>query len=223
MITRLLVAIFLCVSVVAAYAKDVTPKTDDEKFSYAIGYQIAESVKRQGFDINVDALIQAIRDDLTGTPLKVSEPDMQAAVVAYQQTKFQELSEKNEKAGKKFLAKNKKQPGIVELPSGLQYRVVEKGGGKKPIPANTVKVHYRGTLIGGTEFDSSYARGEPATFQITGIIKGWQEALVLMPEGAKWQVFIPPALAYGSGGAGQSIGPNETLIFEIELVSIEDS
>lgn len=219
--TRLLVAIFLCIATVGANADKATPKTDEEKFSYAIGYQIAESVKRQGLEVDVDALIQAIRDDLTGTPLRISEPEMQAAVVAFQQKKFQELSEANEKAGKKFLAKNKNEPGVVELPSGLQYKVVEKGNGKKPASSDTVTVHYRGTLITGTEFDSSYARGEPATFQIATIIKGWQEALVLMSEGAKWQVFIPPALAYGPGGAGQNIGPNETLVFEIELVSID--
>jgi FKBP-type peptidyl-prolyl cis-trans isomerase FklB len=219
--TRLVVAIFLCVASVGANADEATLKTDEEKFSYAIGYQIAESVKRQGIEVDVDSLIQAIRDDLTGTPLRISEPEMQAAVVAYQQKKFQELSEQNEKAGKKYLAANKKKQGVVELPSGLQYKIVEQGSGKKPVSSDTVTVHYRGTLIDGTEFDSSYARGEPATFQIATIINGWQEALVLMSEGAKWQVFIPPALAYGSGGAGQSIGPNETLVFEIELVSID--
>lgn len=219
--TRFLVAISLCIATVGASADEATPKTDDEKFSYAIGYQIAESVKRQGIEVDVGSLIQAIRDNLTETPLRISRPEMQATVVAYQQKKFQELSDKNEKAGKKYLAANKKEPGVVELPSGLQYRIVEEGNGKKPVSNDTVKVHYRGTLIDGTEFDSSYARGEPATFQIAGIINGWQEALVLMSEGAKWQVFIPPALAYGSGGAGQSIGPNETLVFEVELVSIE--
>ncbi|MEE8624951.1 MAG: FKBP-type peptidyl-prolyl cis-trans isomerase, partial [Acidiferrobacterales bacterium] len=109
----------------------------------------------------------------------------------------------------------------VELPSGLQYRIVEEGSGEKPVSSDTVKVHYRGTLIDGTEFDSSYARGEPVTFQVAKIINGWQQALILMSEGAKWQVFIPPILAYGSGGAGQNIGPNATLVFEIELVSIE--
>ncbi len=219
--TRLLVAISLCIATVGASAGEATPKTDDEKFSYAIGYQIAESVKRQGMEVDVDSLIQAIRDDLTGTPLRISQPEMQAAVVAYQQKKFEELSDKNQKAGKKYLAANKKKPGIVELPSGLQYRIVEEGSGEKPVSSDTVKVHYRGTLIDGTEFDSSYARGEPVTFQIANIINGWQQALILMSEGAKWQVFIPPALAYGSGGAGQNIGPNETLVFEIELVSIE--
>lgn len=219
--TRLLVAISLCIATVGASAGEATPKTDDEKFSYAIGYQIAESVKRQGMEVDVDSLIQAIRDDLTGTPLRISQPEMQAAVVAYQQKKFEELSDKNQKAGKKYLAANKKKPGIVELPSGLQYRIVEEGSGEKPVSSDTVKVHYRGTLIDGTEFDSSYARGEPATFQIANIINGWQEALTLMSEGAKWQVFIPPTLAYGSGGAGQNIGPNATLVFEIELVSIE--
>ncbi len=219
--TRLLVAISLCIATVGASAGEATPKTDDEKFSYAIGYQIAESVKRQGMEVDVDSLIQAIRDDLTGTPLRISQPEMQAAVVAYQQKKFEELSDKNQKAGKKYLAANKKKPGIVELPSGLQYRVVEEGSGEKPVSSDTVKVHYRGTLIDGTEFDSSYARGEPVTFQIANIINGWQQTLILMSEGAKWQVFIPPTLAYGSGGAGQNIGPNETLVFEIELVSIE--
>ena len=219
--TRLLVAISLCIATVGASAGEATPKTDDEKFSYAIGYQIAESVKRQGMEVDVDSLIQAIRDDLTGTPLRISQPEMQAAVVAYQQKKFEELSDKNQKAGKKYLAANKKKPGIVELPSGLQYRIVEEGSGEKPVSSDTVKVHYRGTLIDGTEFDSSYARGEPVTFQIANIINGWQQALILMSEGAKWQVFIPPTLAYGSGGAGQNIGPNETLVFEIELVSIE--
>ncbi len=219
--TRLLVAIFLCIGSVGASAGKATLKTDEEKFSYAIGYQIAESVKRQGIEVDVGSLIQAIRDDLTGTPLRISQPEMQAAVVAYQQKRFQELSDKNEKAGKTYLAANKKEPGVVELPSGLQYRIVEEGSGKKPVSNDTVKVHYRGTLIDGTEFDSSYARGEPATFQIASIINGWQQALVLMSEGAKWQVFIPPTLAYGSGGAGQNIGPNATLVFEIELVSIE--
>ncbi|MEE9156937.1 MAG: FKBP-type peptidyl-prolyl cis-trans isomerase [Gammaproteobacteria bacterium] len=219
--TRLLVAISLCIATVGASAGEATPKTDDEKFSYAIGYQIAESVKRQGMEVDVDSLIQAIRDDLTGTPLRISQPEMQAAVVAYQQKKFEELSDKNQKAGKKYLAANKKKPGIVELPSGLQYRIVEEGSGEKPVSSDTVKVHYRGTLIDGTEFDSSYARGEPVTFQVANIINGWQQALILMSEGAKWQVFIPPILAYGSGGAGQNIGPNATLVFEIELVSIE--
>ncbi len=218
--TGFLVAIFLCIASVGASADEATPKTDEEKFSYAIGYQIAESVKRQGIAVDVNSLIQAIRDDLTGTPLRISQPEMQAAVVAYQQKIFQELSVKNEKAGKKYLTANKEKQGVVELPSGLQYKIVEQGNGKTPMSNDTVTVHYRGTLIDGTEFDSSYARGEPATFQIASIIEGWQQALVLMSEGAKWQVFIPPMLAYGSGGAGQNIGPNETLVFEIELVSI---
>jgi FKBP-type peptidyl-prolyl cis-trans isomerase FklB len=218
--TGFLVAIFLCIASVGASADEATPKTDEEKFSYAIGYQIAESVKRQGIAVDVNSLIQAIRDDLTGTPLRISQPEMQAAVVAYQQKIFQELSVKNEKAGKKYLTANKEKQGVVELPSGLQYKIVEQGNGKTPMSSDTVTVHYRGTLIDGTEFDSSYARGEPATFQIASIIEGWQQALVLMSEGAKWQVFIPPMLAYGSGGAGQNIGPNETLVFEIELVSI---
>ena len=202
-------------------AEQTTIKTDHEKFSYAIGYQIAESVKQQGLNVDVNALVQAIRDDLGGTPLKISLDEMRAAVVAYQQKITQELAQKNQQVGDAFLAENKKKDGIVETASGLQYQVMEPGKGKKPAATDTVVVHYRGYTISGNEFDSSYARGEPATFPVTSIIDGWQEALQLMQEGAKWKVFIPPTLAYGANGAPDNIGPNETLIFEIELVEIK--
>ncbi len=202
-------------------AEQATIKTDHEKFSYAIGYQIAESVKRQGLDVDVNALVQAIRDDLGGTSLKISLDEMRAAVVAYQQKVTQELAQKNQQTGDTFLAENKKKDGIVETASGLQYQVMEPGKGKKPTTTDIVVVHYRGYTISGNEFDNSYARGEPATFQVTSIIDGWQEALQLMQEGAKWKVFIPSMLAYGAKGAGDDIGPNETLIFEIELVEIK--
>jgi FKBP-type peptidyl-prolyl cis-trans isomerase FklB len=189
--------------------------------SYAIGYQIAESVKRQGLDVDIDALVQAIRDDLGGKELQISLDEMRTAVVAYQQKVTQELAQKNRQVGNAFLAENKKKEGTVQTASGLQYQVMQAGKGKKPKPSDTVVVHYRGYTIAGNEFDNSYARGEPATFQVTSIIEGWQEALQLMQEGAKWKVFIPPALAYGANGAGDTIGPNETLIFEIELVTIK--
>ena len=132
------------------------------------------------------------------------------------------LGEKNKKEGEVFLAENKKKEGVTTLPSGLQYKVIKAGTGKKPKSTDTVTVNYRGTLIDGTEFDSSYRRGEPASFGVSGVIPGWTEAMQLMQEGAKWQVVVPPNLAYGEKGAGPNIGPNATLIFEIELISIQE-
>ncbi|GMQ90288.1 MAG: macrophage infectivity potentiator Mip [Gammaproteobacteria bacterium] len=219
---RALLGIALLSFVVGAWGAEQTKlKTDQQKFSYAIGYQIAESVKRQGLDIDVEALVQAIRDDLGAKELQISLDEMRAAVVAYQQKVTQELAQKNQQVGDAFLAENKKKDGVVETASGLQYQVMQAGKGKKPQASDTVVVHYRGYTIAGNEFDSSYKRGEPATFQLTSIIPGWQEVLLLMQQGAKWKAFIPPTLAYGDKGAGEGIGPNETLIFEIELVEIK--
>jgi FKBP-type peptidyl-prolyl cis-trans isomerase FklB len=133
-----------------------------------------------------------------------------------------EVAKKNKAEGEAFLAENKKKEGVKTTPSGLQYKVIKPGKGKKPKSSDTVTVNYRGTLIDGTEFDSSYKRGQPATFQVSGVIPGWTEALQLMEEGAKWQLFIPSNLAYGERGAGGVIGPNATLIFEVELISIQE-
>ena len=141
--------------------------------------------------------------------------------VAKQQELAKQQGEKNKKEGEIFLEANKKKEGVQTLPSGLQYKVLKAGSGKKPAATDTVTVHYRGTLIDGKEFDSSYERGKPATFPVNGVIPGWTEALPLMEEGAKWMLFIPPTLAYGERGAGREIGPNATLIFEVELISIE--
>jgi FKBP-type peptidyl-prolyl cis-trans isomerase FklB len=132
------------------------------------------------------------------------------------------LSEKNKKEGEEYLAENKKKEGIITTQSGLQYKVLKKGTGKIPKSTDTVTVNYRGTLIDGTEFDSSYRRGQPASFKVNGVIRGWTEALQLMKEGAKWQLYIPSNLAYGERGAGRNIGPNSTLIFEVELISINE-
>jgi len=132
-----------------------------------------------------------------------------------------EMGEKNLKEGEAFLQENAKREGVVALPSGLQYEVIEEGTGKSPKPGDEVTVHYRGTLVDGTVFDSSYERGEPVTFPVEGVIPGWTEALQLMKEGAKWKLFIPPSLAYGERGAGQVIGPNATLLFEVELISVQ--
>lgn len=200
-------------------------QTDEEKFSYAIGFQIAQSLKRQGLEVEQGSLIQAIQDVLSDTPLRLSMTEMQAAVESYRQKQMQQrmaVATKNEEAGQAYMAANKEKKGVTQLESGLQYKVIKKGEGTKPKVDDTVEVHYRGSLISGEEFDSSYARGETATFALNGVIPGWQEALQLMPEGAKWQVIIPPTLAYGAEGAGDRIGPNETLVFEIELISVKN-
>ena len=158
----------------------------------------------------------------------MSQEDIRAAITGLQQRlqaarekEMKEMAAKNLDEGKKFLVENQKKGGIKTLPSGLQYKVLTEGSGKMPKAEDTVTVNYKGTLIDGTEFDSSYKRGQPATFQVKGVIKGWTEALQLMKQGAKWQLFIPPELAYGERGAGRDIGPNATLIFEVELISVK--
>jgi FKBP-type peptidyl-prolyl cis-trans isomerase FklB len=220
----------LCAGVLVAAApaySDDTVKTDTQKYSYAIGYQIGKNLKNQGLtDVDVKALSQAITDVLKDHKLKLSMNEMQAAFKGMQQKMAAERTAKGEKAkkaGEKFLAANKKKPGVVTLKNGIQYKVITKGNGKKPTINDTVVANYRGTLINGEEFDSSYKRGKPATFPLNGVIKGWQEVLPLMSEGSKWKVFIPSDLAYGERGAGANIGPNETLIFEIELLKVKSS
>jgi FKBP-type peptidyl-prolyl cis-trans isomerase FklB len=198
--------------------------SDKEKFSYTVGFQIGQSLMEDGLDIDVNALSQAIRDVVSGTPPRLSMDEMQTAVQSFQmqQMEAREADAKdNLRTGQAFLADNRTKPGVVETESGLQYQVVEDGGGKQPAETDTVVVNYRGTLIDGTEFDSSFRRGEPVTFPVNAVIPGWQEALKLMKVGAKWKVFIPADLAYGERGAGQNIGPNETLVFDIELIGIE--
>lgn len=223
--TRLAVALTVCtLSVYASVASAAKLDTEEQKIGYTIGYQIGQDLKRSGMPIEVNALSQAIKDVLSGAKLAMTEAEMQAAMQALQakQAKAQsEAGEKNKKAGEAFLEANKKKEGVVVLPSGMQYKVLTKGSGKKPTAKDTVSVNYRGTLINGKEFDSSYSRGQPATFPVTGVIKGWQDILPMMPVGSKWQVFIPAAMAYGERGAGPDIGPNSTLVFDIELMEIK--
>ena len=199
-------------------------KTDKQKFSYTAGYQIGQNLKRQNLDLDSKAFSQGTQDAITNAKPRLTPEEMQAAVQTQQkkdQEKLAAVAKKNLEAGQAFLEANKKKDGVVTLASGLQYKVITEGKGKQPKSTDTVVAHYRGTLINGTEFDSSYQRNEPATFPVTGVIKGWQEALPLMKEGAKWQVFIPADLAYGTRGAGGAIGPNEVLVFEIELLSVK--
>ena len=204
-----------------------TPK---EKSSYAIGMNWGTGLHKQGIDVDSAALIQGMKDALAGSKTLLTEEEARAALMQLQsemQAKQQEKAKQEGEAGKKegdaFLAANKGKEGVVTLPSGLQYKILKEGTGPKPTADDSVVCNYKGTLINGTEFDSSYKRGEPATFPVGGVIKGWTEALQLMPVGSKWQLFIPADLAYGPRGTpGGPIGPNSTLIFEVELMSIKD-
>jgi FKBP-type peptidyl-prolyl cis-trans isomerase FklB len=203
-------------------------KDKKDKISYSIGVNISKSLKRQDVDINLDLLFQGFKDGYSDAKLLMSEQEIQDTLMAFQKEsmakqaeKAKILGEENEKKGEVFLAENKKKDSVVTLPDGLQYKILRDGTGKTPTLEDTVTVQYRGSLIDGTEFDNSYKRGQPASFTLPGVIKGWQEALQLMKTGAKWQIFIPSNLGYGEKGYGSVIPPNSVLIFEIELISFK--
>jgi FKBP-type peptidyl-prolyl cis-trans isomerase FklB len=205
----------------------VSLESDDAKVNYSIGYQIGNDFQHQGVPLEPDALVDGIRDAIGGNEAKLSEEERHATLAALQtrmhaaqQADQKAAADKNLAAAKAFLAENGAKEGVTTLPSGLQYKVLTEGTGPKPTASDTVTVHYRGTLIDGTEFDSSYKRGKPATFRVDGVIAGWTEALQLMKPGAKWELFIPAKLAYGGRGAGPRIEPNSTLIFEVELIKV---
>ncbi|MBZ5697362.1 MAG: FKBP-type peptidyl-prolyl cis-trans isomerase [Acidobacteriia bacterium] len=207
---------------------EVALKTQKDKASYAIGLNIGRSLQKDSVDVDPDILLQGLKDALAGGKSLLSDDEMKAALTALQadvnkrqQEKMQVVGEANKKEGEAFLAANKAKEGVVTLPSGLQYKILKVGTGPKPVASDSVVCDYRGTLLDGTEFDSSYKRGQSATFPVGQVIKGWTEALQLMPVGSKWQLFIPPEMAYGQHGAGADIGPNATLIFEVELLSIQ--
>ena len=200
-------------------------KTDKQKFSYAVGYQIGSKIKTDDLVLDSAVLSQAVRDALKkdATP-KITVEEMQAAVDK-ERTRIEEEHNKqaidNQATGDKYLAENKTKPGVKVTNSGLQYKSIIKGKGKKPKATDTVEVHYRGTLTTGEEFDSSYKRNQPATFKLNAVIPGWTEGLQLMPVGSKYILTIPGDLAYGSRGGGSKIGPNEVLVFEVELLGIK--
>jgi FKBP-type peptidyl-prolyl cis-trans isomerase FklB len=203
-------------------------KSQKDKISYVIGMDMGSNFKKQSIDIDPDILVRGIKDGLSGGKSLLTAQEVleittafQKEMMAKQEELNKKLGEKNKKEGEVFLAENKKKEGVKTLPSGLQYKVIKAGTGKKPKLTDTVTTNYRGTLIDGTEFDSSYRRGQAASFPVNGVIPGWTEALQLMEEGAKWQLFVPPNLGYGDHGAGRQIGPNATLIFEVELISIQ--
>ncbi len=202
-------------------------ETTNEKISYAIGLDIGNNLRSLGTDIDIDILVQAIRDTLERDKSLMTQAEMIKAMQEFSnqlQAKDSghtaEDAEKNRIEGEAFLSTNQKKPGVTTTASGLQYKIIKEGGGPKPAATDEVTVHYRGTLIDGTEFDSSYKRDKPATFPLNGVIAGWTEGLQLMNKGSKFEFYIPSELAYGSRGAGDKIGPNATLIFEVELLSI---
>ncbi len=206
--------------------KKVDLKNPKEKMSYGVGVSIGNNIKGQSVDVDPDIVASGIKDALSGAKPLLSDSevtqvmaDLQSQIQAKQQDAFRAAGEKNKKEGSEFLAANKMKEGVVTLPSGLQYKIVTKGTGKIPKASQTVSVHYRGTFIDGKEFDNSYKRGEPLTFRVSDVFKGWAEALQLMPVGSKWQLFVPPDLAYGERGRPPTIGANVTLLFEMELLS----
>ncbi len=212
----------------ANHAAPLTLKTDKEKFSYALGMRMGANFKKQEVSVDPAILTRGLKDALAGGKTLLTEEQAQTALMQVQnelrqkqQAKMQAEATENKKQGEEFLAANKSKEGVVTLPSGLEYKILTEGTGPKPLASDTVECNYRGTLIDGKEFDSSAKHGGPATFPVSGVIKGWTEALQLMPVGSKWQLFIPSDLAYGNRGAGPEIGPDSTLVFEVELVSIK--
>jgi FKBP-type peptidyl-prolyl cis-trans isomerase FklB len=205
-------------------------KTQKDRVSYGIGLDIGRSFKAQNLatgDIDLDKLRSGITDAMSGAKPAMTDSQLQSTMMEFQKVMMARIdstkkikADSNEKAAKAFFEKNGKEPGVVTTPSGLQYKVLTEGKGPKPDSTSTVTVHYVGTLLDGTEFDSSIKRGQPVSFPVGNVIKGWTEALQLMPVGSKWKLFIPPQLGYGERGAGQQIGPNAALIFEVELISI---
>ena len=203
-----------------------------EQISYIIGRDLARNFAQQGLDLDVDVLAASMKEGLSGEPSRLTQDQMREAMEQLQtqmggpedddDTPNSDDMSNNKQAGEDFLAENKSKPGITTLPSGLQYEVLTEGSGRKPGPASQVTTHYHGTLLNGNVFDSSYQRGQPATFGVNQVIAGWTEALQLMPEGSKWRLYIPSDMAYGKRGAGRDIGPDSALIFDVELLKVNN-
>src|SRR5438128_9176708 len=226
---NLLIGITLATLAVPAFAEDRPALKDaKDKVSYSIGLDIGMTFQKQKMEINSDVLAAGVKDGLSGAKPLLSPEEVRQVMTQFSKDMREktaaankEAAEKNTKEGEKFLAENKAKPGVKTTASGLQYIVEKEGSGTPPKETDTVEVNYRGTLIDGTEFDSSYKRGQPTSFPVNRVIKGWTEALQLMKPGAKYKLFIPSNLAYGPGGTGGDIGPNSTLIFDVELLSVK--
>lgn len=229
---RLVAAAVMGVACSVAFADAAITKltTDSEKLSYSVGADLGKNFKGQGIEISPQAFAKGLQDGIGGGKLLLTEDQMkdvlnkfQKDLMAKRAEDFNKKSEENKVKGEKFLKDNKAKAGVVELPSGLQYKILEKGTGEKPSKDDTVTVEYTGTLVDGQVFDSTEKAGKPATFKVSQVIPGWTEALQLMPVGSTWEVFVPAGLAYGSRSVGGPIGPNETLIFKIKLLSSQKS
>ena len=212
----------------AASGEPLTLKTEKDRINYAIGVNVMWNLKQQGIDTDLDMIYRGMKDAQTGNKLQLNDNDirkimatMQSAVKQRRMKALSASGPENLKEGEAFLAANAKKDGVQVLSSGLQYKALKSGDGKKPADSDTVVCRYRGTLVDGTEFDSSDRTGKPATLKVDGLIAGWKEALKLMPVGSMWQVFVPSALAYGEKGVPGAIGPNAALVFEIELLAIK--
>lgn len=203
-------------------AAPVVLKTQKDKASYAMGMNLGTQLHRQGMTLDPALVARGMKDALAGGKTALTEEEARAAVIQLQTEAHQNTVATNRKEGETFLAANKTKDGVVALPSGLQYKILTHGDGPKPTASDTVTCNYRGALLNGKEFDSSYKRGHPESFPVSGVIKGWTEALQMMPVGSKWQLFIPSDLAYGDRGAPPDIGPGDTLVFDVELLSIGD-
>jgi FKBP-type peptidyl-prolyl cis-trans isomerase FklB len=224
----LLMFVVGCAAEESKIAPELKLDTPKSRISYTIGVNIGQDFKTQKMDIDTDFLLMGLKDSITGKELRLTDEEMVSEIQTFQQemqakmaAEMEVLIAKNAADGEAFLAENAKKEGVVVTESGLQYKILEIGEGDSPGLADVATVHYRGTLIDGTQFDSSYDRGQPATFPVGGVIAGWTEALQLMKPGAKWQIVIPAGLAYGERGAGKDIGPNSTLLFDVELISVE--
>ena len=225
---KIILALALAGATGLATAQDTikTLENRDQKVSYGFGLMLGKRMTNDLPDLDIETFVQGVRDAVEGKAPLMTDEEIGTLLSEYQREqqqkqleKVKQLSEENKQTGMNFLSENKNKEGVVTLESGLQYKVIQEGKGIQPGPADTVKVHYTGTLINGQVFDSSVERGQPVSFPVNGVIAGWTEALQLMPEGSKWQLFIPSDLAYGSNG-NRSIGPNETLLFDVELLEV---
>lgn len=214
------IVMLIAVPAIAVAADSADLKTDPEKNGYSVGYDVGRSIKRQLTGVDIDSIARGLKDGMSGAAPAMPDSEMQQRFATVRQESAQKILEKNKQDGEAYLAKNKGAKGVKTTASGLQYKVITAGKGKLPTADDTVTVNYRGTLIDGTEFDSSYKRNQPATFPVKGVIPGWTEALQLMKEGSKWMVYLPSNLAYAERAQGNLIGPNSTLVFEVELLSI---
>jgi len=223
------IALIIIFPVISALGQDkIDSAVKDNQLSYSVGVSVIRNMKQQGIDIDLETLIKGMRDEYEGKTISISDEQIRASMLALQnkvrqnQMKNRRLAaEENKKAGEAFLSGNKTREGVVTLPSGLQYKIIKATEGRKPVETDTVECQYKGMFINGTEFDNSARAGKPVSIKVADLIPGWKEAIKLMPVGSKWQIFIPSQLAYGLKGFGQDIGPNETLIFDLELLAIK--